>query len=204
MIVATVERPTGLRERCAERCPTHGVYRWFRMPGTDRVAPCPTCDRERRQRRQQRARSVRQPPRPPYEAATDTCSLCGQHPLPVRRRSWCSDDCVDLWYIATTSRYALHHLVGLHGHACWGCGATVEPGRQSWRHWEGMPLGPPEPMPVELFVDHVRPLWSLTDPEREQLRWWLPANLQLLCGGCHADKTRAEAAERAALRRATS
>lgn len=52
-----------------------------------------------------------------------------------------------------------------------------------------------------LDVDHVRPLWSLDDTERAELRWWMPSNLQLLCGTCHKAKTAAEAAERAALRR---
>jgi 5-methylcytosine-specific restriction endonuclease McrA len=55
-----------------------------------------------------------------------------------------------------------------------------------------------------LFVDHVRPRWSLTEQQRGELRWWLPFNLQLLCGRCHADKTAREAAERAELRRARS
>ncbi len=52
--------------------------------------------------------------------------------------------------------------------------------------------------PGGLQVDHVRPLWSLTEHERTELAWWLLGNLQLLCTGCHKDKSAAEAAERAA------
>lgn len=58
---------------------------------------------------------------------------------------------------------------------CWECGALT----------------------YRVDVDHVRPLWSLTDQERTELRWWLPFNLQLLCHDCHKAKTKREAAQRA-------
>lgn len=202
MIVAgVVDRPIGPRELCVERCPHHGTYRWYRRIGSDRVADCPTCRLEQNQRereRRRRWRSVRTPPRPPHERTAGACSLCGTSPLPPRRRAWCSDDCVELWYVATSSRTALAWLVAEFGRRCWRCDAQVEPGRP----WGFGPEGPPLPRPVELFVDHVRPLWSLTEAERGELRWWLPFNLQLLCGPCHGAKTSAEAGERAALRRA--
>ena len=89
---------------------------------------------------------------------------------------------MDLWNIATSGQAAYHHLVELHGPACWGCGDTTH----------------------ELEVEHVRPLWSLTDTERLELRWWLPYNLQLLCVPCHRAKSRREAGERAMLRRAAT
>lgn len=60
---------------------------------------------------------------------------------------------------------------------------------------------PPAPDLVALEVDHRRPLWSLTDDERDDLDWWLLGNLQLLCPDCHKAKTKREAADRAALRR---
>lgn len=123
--------------------------------------------------------SVRTPPRPPFEHTPRACALCGTPPE-GRRRSWCSDWCVELWFIATSGDAAHKHLVRLHGRTCWGCAAA----------------GPD----VVLEVEHVRPLWSLTDAERLELRWWLPFNLQLLCVPCHRAKTRAEAAQRAAVR----
>lgn len=59
---------------------------------------------------------------------------------------------------------------------------------------------------IELEVDHVIPLWKvalISDLTLEQRRWYFgPGNLQLLCGPCHKAKCRAEAAERAALKRA--
>lgn len=108
--------------------------------------------------------------------------MCGTTPLPGRRRSWCSDACVDLWNLATMPRVQLSQLVALHGPGCWSCGSDHD----------------------GLEVEHVRPLWSLTDDERGELRWWLPFNLQLLCRTCHRAKTAREAGERAARRRAES
>jgi hypothetical protein len=123
--------------------------------------------------------SVRRPPRPPFETTLGVCSMCGG-PLPGRRRSWCSDACVDIWNVATRQPDALAHLVGLHGHRCWGCGADWEvrerepyelfgyvyeyprdhAGRGPHCRIEMPPHGPPSPRPVRLDVDHIRPLWS--------------------------------------------
>lgn len=101
----------------------------------------------------------------------------------------------------------LPQLVALHGRECWTCGARWQPGwaptPRSWGDYEHPLLGPPEPVRVVLEVDHVRPLWSLDDDERTELRWWLPFNLQALCTECHRAKTAAEAAERARRRRPT-
>lgn len=105
--------------------------------------------------------------------------MCGTTELPPRRRTWCSDTCVDLWLLATMPAVATSQLLELHGDTCWACDG---------------------PGPLEL--EHVRPLWSLTPAERKQLRWWLPYNLQLLCVPCHKAKSKREAGERAALRRA--
>lgn len=76
--------------------------------------------------------------------------------------------------------------------------------------------------PRKLQVDHVRPLATLTDTERRDLRWWgidlaelrrcavlqardrtrtyHPPNLQLLCGPCHRAKSARETKERARVR----
>ena len=186
----------------APACPS-GCGRAARWYGHGRGFDCQACATaaaDRRRARTRRTASVRNPPRPPFERVAGACSLCGLSPLPGRRRSWCSDACVDLWMLATNSRRALGQLVALHGHECWRCGTrTVEETRP------GFPtLGiPPEvvEVPVPLAVDHVRPLWLLTVEEATELRWWLPFNLQLLCDRCHGAKTKREAALRARLRR---
>lgn len=159
----------------APRCP-----RGCGRPTTDPEEACPTCrhEAEERQREQRRrAAAKRQPPRPPHEGQPGRCALCGTSPLPPRRRSWCSDACVFTWTLATIPKAAKAHLLELHGCTCWSCG-------------EATPAG-------ELELEHRRPLWSLTDHERTELRWWLPFNLQLLCVPCHRAKSAREAAERA-------
>ena len=124
-----------------------------------------------------RRRERRRPPRAPFADLPGVCSMCGGL-LSGRRTSWCSDGCVALWFIATTPRIAFDRLVEDLTDLCWICFA--EPAAE---------------------VDHVRPLWSLTDQERTEIRWWLPSNLQLLGMRCHKAKSAAEAAERARLRR---
>jgi hypothetical protein len=124
-----------------------------------------------------RAASIRRPPDPPFRGQAGRCSLCGEA-VSGRRRTWCSQACVDLWWIATTPRIAYYHLSVMFGDVCWVC--FDEPGGE---------------------VDHVRPLWSLGVQERQQLRWWLPFNLQLIGPRCHKAKTAREAALRAAWRK---
>lgn len=173
-------------------CPEH-PDRW--LLGHERCWRC--ADRDRRRRQRQRD-AVRRPPDLLLPQRVGRCRLCASTNLEPRRVYWCSQACVDLWTLATSSNAQRWQLVELHGHACWECGETWRPGVR--HEWTGL-VGPPAPRPVELAVDHVRPLWSLSDVERQQLRWWLPFNLQLLCTTCHAAKTRREAGERAALRR---
>lgn len=163
-------------------CEEPTTYGWRTDDDADRQPQeCVTHRTERAEReRQARARSaaIRRPPKPATWDAPG-CRMCGTTDLPPRRRSWCSDACVDLWQIASTPAFAAAHLAKLHGPACWGCGATDQ----------------------RTELEHVRPLWSLTDEERTELRWWLPFNLQLLCVPCHRTKSAAEAGQRAALRR---
>lgn len=55
---------------------------------------------------------------------------------------------------------------------------------------------------VALEVDHQVPLWHVADLPDDERRWYFgPGNLWLLCPSHHREKTRAEAALRAAARR---
>lgn len=153
------------------RCDRCGTANWS--------AVCWRCRADENDRRRRRRDAVRKPPRPPFDRRpAGWCRMCGVA-VTGRRITWCSDECALLWSACTSNVAALHLLVDVHGWRCWCCG---------------------RPSPV-LEVDHVRPLWSLDEHERGELRWWLPFNLQLLDPACHRAKTRAEAAERAALRR---
>ncbi len=52
-----------------------------------------------------------------------------------------------------------------------------------------------------LEVDHEIPLWSIWHlPDDERRRFYGPENIRLRCNTCHKDKSKREAAERAALR----
>jgi 5-methylcytosine-specific restriction endonuclease McrA len=54
-----------------------------------------------------------------------------------------------------------------------------------------------------LEVDHKVPLWSVAHlPPDERRPFFGPGNIWLLCPRCHKDKSRREAAERAAMKRA--
>lgn len=169
------------------------------------MTPCPVCDRprwgagcryldcaagrahlDRETRVAARRREVRSPPPCPHDGEPGVCRLCGQRVVKPRR-SWCGSGCVAIYEITRFPSIALRHLTAFYP-GCWSCG------RLEW--------GPGGYTGLTLAVDHVRPLWSLTDAERLELRWWLPFNLQLLCDECHRIKTRREAGERAARRRA--
>lgn len=145
----------------------------------------------------------RKPPRPPFQGQPGRCALCGTTELERGRRTWCSQECVDTWRLATDARWCTHQLLELHGRACWGCGQVPWypwPNPTYWAPPGQDPVhGPPSPLVEDLELDHVRPLWSLHPEDRQDLRWWLPGNLQLLCRRCHRDKTAQEATRRAGL-----
>ena len=129
------------------KCSWHGKYRRYghNPPG------CRKCQ----EASDRRSADLRSPPRPAYEGVAGCCSLCGRSPLPGRRRSWCSDECVLMWQLATDTNVVKQHFHGLGLRCCWSCGRTGQ----------------------RFQVDHVRPLWSLSPEDRLELRWWLPFNL---------------------------
>lgn len=82
--------------------------------------------------------------------------------------------------MATSSDRARADLMAFYP-GCWECGVLTD----------------------DVEVDHVVPLWNLTDDERLELKWWLPFNLELLCRRCHGKKTRREARRRAQIARSS-
>src|SRR5688500_8527831 len=96
------------------------------------------------------------------------------------KRGWWHRDCAARWNLAAAPQVQRHELILNTGSVCWNCGEKK---------------CSPE-------LEHIRPLWSLRGDETNELKWWLPFNLQLLCRPCHLAKSKREAAERAQLRRA--
>lgn len=173
-------------------CPECGVPMWRVGVLADRwqcesyYCPAAKARRNSTRARSRRAGEVRRPPRNSRPPA-GTCSLCGD-PVVKPRVSWCGDYCVQVWWLATTPADQKAQLRFVFP-GCWQCGIPE------------VDLERVGEVQIALEVDHVRPLWSLDEQERTEIRWWLPANLQLLCtgpAGCHTAKTAREATERAA------
>lgn len=124
----------------------------------------------------------------------ERCALCPEGaPLPMR---WKHGDVLQIFR-----------------QSCWGW----KPGVAGW--WDDFQDRPPgryqdwteeeratgQHMEIErvvaLEVDHRVPLWSVAHLPDEERRWYFgPGNLWLLCPKHHKEKTRREAAERAALK----
>jgi hypothetical protein len=151
----------------------------------------------------------REPPRPPFEnAPTGTCRMCGASPLPKRKRRWCSDACAETWVHVNQPAWCSWRFrldtFGQREARCFECGATEKEALAA--HPESIVRVKGTSVTQEMVrsqvawhpleLDHIRPLYSLNDEERLQLRWWLPFNLQLLCHWCHAAKSAREARER--------
>jgi 5-methylcytosine-specific restriction endonuclease McrA len=118
-----------------------------------------------------------------HPRAPGTCRVCGQ-PCEIgkngRERSWHDGrgeepSCLQDWKLITRPNYAKRHIAKERGNACARCG--VKKGRSV----------------IWLHLDHVIPLADGGSFE--------VANMQLLCEGCHSDKTALENSERARARR---
>jgi hypothetical protein len=144
---------------------------------------------------------VRTPPRPPHEARARherICPMCGG--VPHTKRAHWHPECVVLWNLATRPELQIRELRAI-ADRCWSCGLTARDAAIANARLYLEDRGRYRVPPLEL--EHIKPLWSLSDAERRELKWWLPFNLQLLCHWCHLAKSAREAAERAApIRRA--
>lgn len=157
--------------------------------------------------------SCRTPPRKPNpRTPKGFCVWCGAK-CEGRRRSWCSDKCVDEYRIANFAGAAQKAAWERDEGKCASCGSTPESRRQ-WRarrnQWKRYP--PPEYEAGTLVTwienvdpgwnaDHIIPLWSVDRAAPDAFRFWRIENIATLCEPCHKAKTKAEAAQRAALKR---
>lgn len=142
------------------------------------------------------SRPGRIPPPPPFLGQKGRCKLCGS-PVPKGRRTLCSEACGDILAYARSQGWAAWALARDHGapeHSyrgsrCFSCLRTAKEAEEANndRRFKALEL------------DHIRPLWTLNEDERRELKWWLPFNLQLLCHWCHVEKTSREARDRYAL-----
>ncbi len=111
---------------------------------------------------------------PLLRAKRGRCRFCGEACDP--HRTW-HDACGELYETVTRAEKARVFLAGRDGPRCRACGFTVD--------------GPLTPGRLAVFeVDHIVPLaLGAGRPAEERRALFLPSNLQLLCGKCHAAKT---------------
>lgn len=138
----------------------------------------------------------RRPPPYPFEhrVSAGGCAFCGKQ-RPKGRRRYCGERCGELADVPWRNSYALYIIgrdrFGDDPPRCANCGMTEAEAAAA----HGLARGEAIWRPLE--VDHRRPLYSLDDAERLDLRWWLPENLDLLCHWCHVAKSAREARDRA-------
>ena len=164
----------------------------------------------------------RQPPMPGamWRTPKGTCRWCGAELLdlngnPIKRASW-HDDCLGQYFIMTRPESARRAVWARDRGICQGCGADIQrlPGRwlnEGETSWGDQPADRRRRVEYhrctlvrrEIAIwhaDHIAPLWSVGRSNPWAFVAWTLANLQLLCGPCHAGKTAREAGTRARLR----
>lgn len=121
----------------------------------------------------------RKPPRPAtWDSPKGNCRLCGEAIIEKgvqnKRKNW-HCECIALWLIMSCPTDARKHVWHREKGVCQGCG------RDSWTYAS------------QWHVDHHKPLFEAEN----DLSYWHPDNLRLLCQDCHRDKTNVEATRRA-------
>lgn len=115
-------------------------------------------------------------------AENDRC-ICGK---PRRNSHWlCSPECNNIWWEQFEFWFQLRNRVAKDHQACQTCGRALF----RTHMYAGVPV-----QYEEKHVDHIVPIMDGGPP-------WDPGNLQVLCGGCHAEKTATEATARSHARR---
>jgi hypothetical protein len=93
----------------------------------------------RNSERYRRSRDVRAPPLPPWfhkPAKGGQCRWCGKLDLPGKRRSWCSDDCLAIYFMVTGKAGAWwsDFILKKHDYACGACFTPLRCMRASAPH----------------------------------------------------------------------
>ena len=101
------------------------------------------------------------------------CRIC-KKPLPKRRRSWCSQECVEHYRLMTDWNYIRGKILERDQYRCQRCG------HEPWRGPSGR-----RRRHLDMHVDHIVEL-------QDGGSFHDPANLQVLCEACHVDKTNEE------------
>lgn len=175
---------------------------------TLRLIKCPVCQisvpRSRYRKRCPRSncRGL-MPPKPPL-----LCRLCNNE-LPGRRTSWCSDECSNAYYMATSSSHLRYIINQRDKGICAKCGLDCEALERrinampkeavkevrrvlvengfNWSHWNYNC--------ASLWdADHIEPI-------DEGGSSWEMENIQTLCHPCHKEKTAEQAARGAKQRK---
>lgn len=111
-------------------------------------------------------RQIHRVPILPYKlSAKKVCRLCGGA-VQGRRRTWCSDECVKNWKIASDHKFRRSCVYKRDKGKCAKCQQVTD-------DWQ---------------VDHIKPLIQCS---RADINAFLMGNLRTLCVKCHAGETKA-------------
>jgi len=191
------------------------------LPLTRRPSPhCPECSyvvhlrRSRRRCPKCRARLLR--PRAP-------CRLCDLE-VPKGRRSWCSDGCRHLYYMATSSSYLRYQTWQRDKGVCRSCQLDCDKLERTTYGYSTMQKLPTPRSSIARSADELAAICEMlrrdfgfnVSPSNRSSMWHadhvIPLsegggfdmdNIQTLCTPCHQDKTSDEASMRASRRRLT-
>lgn len=110
------------------------------------------------------------------------CRLChgsiiekGKHNI---RKNW-HKECFNIYAIMTRPQHARKYVWDYYRGICQGCDKSTWSYTDTWQ------------------VDHIKPLFE----SNNDISYWKPENLTLLCSNCHKKKTKEEARRRSLVRK---
>lgn len=137
----------------------------------------------------------RMPPKPPV-----LCRLCDE-PIPKGRYCWCGDECVDAYYLVTSSSHVRSRVFQRDHGVCADCGLDCHAIETRLRAMQ--PASRQEAKRVlgengfNLGYYSVGTLWEADHFQaRDEGGSWELSNVQTLCQPCHKEKTAEQAARR--------
>lgn len=159
---------------------------------------------------------------PPEGRPENWCRWCGEEIVHGRAasRSWHDGrldepKCKLAWELHTDRRVQFPYVVERDGLKCWDCGESPE----KWIRAQDPSYHPPFRIPAAeracfvgewwkvtrataLEMEHSTPLWAVAHlPDDERRFYFGPFNLRLRCAKCHGAKSKAEARDRAHMKR---